>query len=38
VLSGFEPEDDVDALVSRSADVVEMIVAEGLDAAQARFN
>jgi PTH1 family peptidyl-tRNA hydrolase len=38
VLSGFEPEDDVDALVSRAADAVEMIVAEGLDAAQARFN
>jgi peptidyl-tRNA hydrolase, PTH1 family len=38
VLSGFGPEDDVAALVSRSADAVEMIVAEGLDAAQARFN
>jgi PTH1 family peptidyl-tRNA hydrolase len=38
VLSGFEPEDDVAALVSRSADAVEMIVTEGLDAAQARFN
>ena len=38
VLSGFAPQDDVDALVSRAADAVEMIVAEGLDAAQSRFN
>ncbi len=38
VLSGFEPEDDVEALVSRSADAAETIVREGLDAAQARFN
>jgi peptidyl-tRNA hydrolase, PTH1 family len=38
VLSGFEPEDDVEALVSRAADAVEMTALEGLDAAQARFN
>jgi PTH1 family peptidyl-tRNA hydrolase len=38
VLSGFAPEDDVDALVSRSADAVETIVRAGLDQAQARFN
>jgi PTH1 family peptidyl-tRNA hydrolase len=38
VLSGFEPEDDVEALVSRGADAVESIARDGLDAAQARFN
>jgi PTH1 family peptidyl-tRNA hydrolase len=38
VLSGFEPEDDVEALVSRAADAVEATALEGLDAAQARFN
>jgi len=38
VLSGFSPEDDVDALVSRSADAVEAIASEGLETAQARFN
>jgi len=38
VLSGFAPEHDVDALVSRSADAVETIASEGLVAAQARFN
>src|SRR4051812_25664801 len=38
VLSGFAPEDDVDALVSRSADAVETIVRDGLDQVQARFN
>jgi PTH1 family peptidyl-tRNA hydrolase len=38
VLSGFDPEDDVDSLVSRAADAVEATVLEGLDAAQARFN
>jgi peptidyl-tRNA hydrolase, PTH1 family len=38
VLSGFAPEDDVEALVSRSADAVEVVALEGLDAAQARFN
>jgi peptidyl-tRNA hydrolase, PTH1 family len=38
VLSPFAPEDDAKALVSRSADAVETIVAEGLEAAQQRFN
>jgi PTH1 family peptidyl-tRNA hydrolase len=38
VLSNFEPDEDVDALVQRSADAVETIVRDGLEAAQARFN
>src|SRR4029453_6774906 len=38
VLSGFSPEDDVAALVSRSADAVEAIASESLETAQARFN
>jgi PTH1 family peptidyl-tRNA hydrolase len=38
VLSDFEPEVDVDELVSRSADAVEALAAEGLDEAQRRFN
>jgi PTH1 family peptidyl-tRNA hydrolase len=38
VLSPFSPEEDVEALVARAADAVETIVAEGLEAAQARFN
>jgi PTH1 family peptidyl-tRNA hydrolase len=38
VLSKFDPESDVDALVSRAADAVETIAAEGLDEAQRRFN
>jgi PTH1 family peptidyl-tRNA hydrolase len=38
VLSGFEPETDVDALVSRSADAVETMAAEGLEEAQRRYN
>jgi PTH1 family peptidyl-tRNA hydrolase len=38
VLSGFAPEDDVDALVSRSADALEAIASEGLETAQAQFN
>ncbi len=38
VLSEFEPEMDVDALVARAADAVEAVVGEGLEAAQARFN
>jgi PTH1 family peptidyl-tRNA hydrolase len=38
VLSKFEPETDVDALVSRAADAVETIAAEGLDEARRRFN
>jgi PTH1 family peptidyl-tRNA hydrolase len=38
VLSGFEPGEDVDALVTRSADAVETLLRDGLEAAQARFN
>jgi PTH1 family peptidyl-tRNA hydrolase len=38
VLSAFEPEEDVDALVARAADAVEAIAADGLEPAQARFN
>jgi peptidyl-tRNA hydrolase, PTH1 family len=38
VLAPFAPEADVDALVTRSADAVEAIVHDGLDAAQQRFN
>ena len=38
VLSPFAPEEDVDALVSRSADAVETIALEGVETAQQRFN
>ena len=38
VLSEFEPEIDVEALVARAADAVETIVGEGIEAAQQRFN
>jgi PTH1 family peptidyl-tRNA hydrolase len=38
VLSGFGPDEDVEALVTRSADAVETLIREGLEAAQARFN
>src|SRR3954454_17046435 len=38
VLSGFAPEDDVEALIAKAADAVETIVTGSLDAAQARFN
>jgi PTH1 family peptidyl-tRNA hydrolase len=38
VLSGFTPEDDVDAIVARAADAVECLVAEGLEETQRRFN
>jgi PTH1 family peptidyl-tRNA hydrolase len=38
VLSGFAPEDDVEALIAKAADAVETISAEGLKAAQAHFN
>ncbi len=38
VLSPFAPDDDAEGIVSRSADAVEMILGEGLDAAQQRFN
>lgn len=38
VLSKFDPETDVEALVARSADAVETIASGGLDEAQRRFN
>jgi PTH1 family peptidyl-tRNA hydrolase len=38
VLSPFQADEDVDALVQRSADAVETILREGLEAAQTRFN
>jgi PTH1 family peptidyl-tRNA hydrolase len=38
VLSPFEPEADVEGLVSRAADAVEVIAREGLEPAQRRFN
>ena len=38
VLSGFDSAIDVEALVGRSADAVEMIVLDGLEAAQQHFN
>jgi len=38
VLSDFEPEEDAEALVARAAEAVETLDAEGLEAAQRRFN
>jgi peptidyl-tRNA hydrolase, PTH1 family len=38
VLSRFAPEEDADALVSRAADAVETLAAEGVEATQQRFN
>jgi PTH1 family peptidyl-tRNA hydrolase len=38
VLSGFDPDEDVDGLVNRSADAVETVLRDGLETAQARFN
>ena len=38
VLSRFEPEDDAEALIARSADAVETLARDGLDEAQRRFN
>jgi PTH1 family peptidyl-tRNA hydrolase len=38
VLSRFDAETDVDALVARAADAVETIAADGLEEAQRRFN
>jgi peptidyl-tRNA hydrolase, PTH1 family len=38
VLGNFEPADDAEGIVSRAADAVEALDAEGLDRAQARFN
>jgi PTH1 family peptidyl-tRNA hydrolase len=38
VLSDFEPEDDVQAIVARAADAVETLDTEGLERAQQTFN
>jgi peptidyl-tRNA hydrolase, PTH1 family len=38
VLAKFDPETDVEALVSRASDAVEKIAAEGLEEAQRRYN
>ena len=38
VLSPFVAEDDVEAIVSRAADAVESLVADGLVETQQRFN
>ena len=38
VLSRFDPETDVDALVARATDAVESIAVEGLEEAQRRYN
>lgn len=38
VLAPFEPHEDRDAIVARAADAVEMVVTEGLEEAQRRFN
>jgi peptidyl-tRNA hydrolase, PTH1 family len=38
VLARFEPEEDVDGLVARSADAVETLAREGLERAQASYN
>jgi PTH1 family peptidyl-tRNA hydrolase len=38
VLAPFEADEDVDELVSRSADAVELLAREGLEQAQARYN
>jgi peptidyl-tRNA hydrolase, PTH1 family len=38
VLSPFAPEEDVEALVARSADAVETLAREGLEQTQSRYN
>jgi PTH1 family peptidyl-tRNA hydrolase len=38
VLSPFSPDEDAEALVARSADAVEAMVRDGLEATQQRFN
>lgn len=38
VLSEFEPEVDVEALVSRATDAIEALARDGLEAAQSRYN
>jgi PTH1 family peptidyl-tRNA hydrolase len=38
VLSDFEPDDEADSIVARAADAVEVVVAEGLEAAQRAYH
>jgi PTH1 family peptidyl-tRNA hydrolase len=38
VLSPFDPETEVEALVSRAADAIELLVRDGVEATQQRFN
>ena len=38
LLANFEPHDDAESLVARAADAVETLDADGLEAAQRRFN
>jgi PTH1 family peptidyl-tRNA hydrolase len=38
VLAPFDPDEDVEGLVARAADAVEVLAVDGLDAAQSRFN
>ena len=38
VLSAFPPEDDVEAIVARACDAVEVLASEGLEETQRRFN
>src|SRR5436189_1941596 len=38
VLSPFDPDEDVEALISRGTDAVETLAREGLETAQTRFN
>ena len=38
VLSNFDPQDDAEAIVERAADAVEVVLREGLEEAQRRYN
>ena len=38
VLSDFEPDEDAEGILARAAEAVETLDAEGLEAAQRRFN
>ena len=38
VLADFDPAVDLQAIIARAADAVELLIADGLEAAQARFN
>jgi hypothetical protein len=38
VLSPFAPEEDIDALIARSADAVETLARDGLEQTQSRYN